>query len=191
MRIARWIAVCLVAACAHSAFAITRFEDVKAAYLPSDTLVLDRHGEVLQRVRTDNTVRRGQWVALQDVSPALRTALVLSEDKRFYEHSGVDWRAVSAAAWGNLWNNKTRGASTISMQLAGLLDDDLKRSAGGRSVVQKIAQTVSAQLLDAQWRKDQVLEAYLNLVPFRGEPFLPIIKGILRTGMATISLFVA
>jgi penicillin-binding protein 1C len=55
------------------------------------------------------------------------------------------------------------------MQLAGLLDEDLKRSAGGRSVVQKIKQTVSAQLLESGWRKDQILEAYLNLVPFRGE----------------------
>ena len=151
------------------ALATQTFNEVKAAYHPSDTLVLDRQGELLQRVRTDNSVRRGQWVALQDVSPALRTALVLSEDKRFYEHSGVDWRAVSAAAWGNLWNSKTRGASTITMQLAGLLDEDLKRSAGGRGVVQKIAQTVSAQLLENGWRKDQILEAYLNLVPFRGE----------------------
>ena len=150
-------------------FATPTFNEVKTNYTSSDTLILDRHGEVLQRVRTDNSVRKGAWVTLQDVSPALRTALVLSEDKRFYEHSGVDWRAVSAAAWGNLWNNKTRGASTITMQLAGLLDEDLKRSAGGRSVVQKIEQTVSAQLLENDWRKDQILEAYLNLVPFRGE----------------------
>ncbi len=145
------------------------FQEVKAGYQPSDTLVLDRQGEVLQRVRTNSSVRRGQWVALADISPALRSALVLSEDKRFYEHSGVDWRAVSAAAWANLWNSKTRGASTITMQLAGLLDEDLKRGAGGRSVLQKVGQTVSAQWLETQWRKDQVLEAYLNLVPFRGE----------------------
>ncbi len=124
---------------------------------------------MLHRLRTDATVRRGRWVALSDVSPALRTALVLSEDKRFYEHSGVDWRAVSSAAWGNLWNSKTRGASTITMQLAGLLDDDLKRGSGGRNVVQKIGQTVSAQLLERSWRKDQILEAYLNLVPLKGE----------------------
>ncbi len=131
--------------------------------------MLARDGEVLQRVRTDVSVRRGQWVALADMSPALRTALVLSEDKRFYEHSGVDWRAVSAAAWGNLWNSKTRGASTITMQLAGLLDDDLKAPTGGRSFTQKVGQTFSAQLLEQRWRKDQILEAYLNLVPFRGE----------------------
>ena len=73
-------------------------------------------------------------MALADVSPALRQALVLSEDKRFYEHSGVDWRAVGAAAWGNLWNEKTRGASTLTMQLAGLLDEDLRQGGSGRSL---------------------------------------------------------
>jgi len=162
-------ATLLIAACAHSAGAKTTFEQVKAGYKPSDTLLLDRQGEVLHRLRTDTSVRRGQWVALADVSPALRTALVLSEDKRFYEHSGVDWRAVSAAAWANLWNTKTRGASTITMQLAGLLDEDLKRSNSGRSVVQKLGQTMAAESLERGWRKDQILEAYLNLVPFRGE----------------------
>ncbi|HAJ11950.1 MAG TPA: penicillin-binding protein 1C, partial [Comamonadaceae bacterium] len=124
---------------------------------------------MVQRLRTDATVRRGQWVVLADVSPALRQALVLSEDKRFFEHSGVDWRAASAAAWGNLWNQRTRGASTLTMQLAGLLDGDWRQGPGGRTVVQKLGQTVAAQVLDRRWRKDQILEAYLNLVPFRGE----------------------
>jgi len=167
--LAALLPVWLFCAGTPSAFATASFAQVKAAYRPSDTLVLDRHGEVLQRVRTDSTVRKGQWTALSDVSPALRAALVQSEDKRFYEHSGVDWQAVSASAWANLWNSKTRGASTITMQLAGLLDEDLKRGADGRSVVQKIGQTASAQLLEIGWRKDQILEAYLNLVPFRGE----------------------
>jgi len=159
----------LVAACAHPAWAFVSFEEVKRDFRSSDTAVLDRNGELLQRVRTDPTVRRGQWTPLADVSPALRTAMVMSEDKRFYEHSGIDWRAVSAAAWGNLWNTRTRGASTITMQLSGLLDDDLRRAAGGRSFTQKIGQTVAAAQLERHWRKDQILEAYLNTVPFRGE----------------------
>ncbi|WP_370446708.1 penicillin-binding protein 1C [Rhodoferax sp. TS-BS-61-7] len=163
------VAIFLIAACAYSTGSAATFNEVKTSYQSSDTHILSREGELLHRLRTDATVRRGQWVALADVSPALRTALVLSEDKRFYEHSGVDWRAVSAAAWGNLWNTKTRGASTITMQLAGLLDEDLKRGNGGRSVVQKLGQTWSAQSLERGWRKDQILEAYLNLVPFRGE----------------------
>jgi penicillin-binding protein 1C len=163
------LALLLAGGASSPAWAVATFDEVKRDFKPSDTLVLDRSGEVLQRLRTDSAVRRGQWVALPDVSPALRTALVLSEDKRFYEHSGVDWRAVSAAAWGNLWNTKTRGASTISMQLAGLMDEDWRAGAGGRSLAQKVGQTVSAQVLEARWRKDQILEAYLNLVPFRGE----------------------
>ncbi len=163
------IASFLIAACAMPASAIPTYDEVRADFRPSDTIILSAEGEVLQRLRTDATVRRGQWVPLADVSPALRQALVLSEDKRFFEHSGVDWRAASAAAWGNLWNQRTRGASTITMQLAGLLDGDWRQGPGGRTVVQKLGQTVAAQVLDRRWRKDQILEAYLNLVPFRSE----------------------
>jgi penicillin-binding protein 1C len=154
---------------ATAAHALPGYDEVKAAHRSSDALILDRHGEVIQRLRLDKSVRRGPWVPLADISPALRTAMVLSEDKRFYEHSGVDWRAVSSAAWGNLWNQRTRGASTLTMQLAGLLEGDWAQQAGGRSVAQKLGQTVAAQVLDRRWRKDQILEAYLNLVPFRGE----------------------
>ncbi|MBV7455502.1 penicillin-binding protein 1C [Acidovorax sp. sif1233] len=164
-----WAVAALSAFLAAPAAAIATFEEVRADFRPSDTVLLSREGEVLQRLRTDTTVRRGQWVALADISPALRTALVLSEDKRFFEHSGVDWQAASAAAWGNLWNQRTRGASTITMQLAGLLDGDWRQGPGGRSVAQKLGQTVAAQVLDRRWRKDQILEAYLNLVPFRSE----------------------
>jgi penicillin-binding protein 1C len=148
---------------------IVSFDEVKREFRSSDTAVLDRNGELLQRVRTDATVRRGQWIALADVSPALRMAMVLSEDRRFYEHSGIDWRAVSSAAWGNLWNTRTRGASTITMQLSGLLDEDLRRANSGRTFTQKIGQTVAATQLERSWRKDQILETYLNTVPFRGE----------------------
>ncbi|WP_280187144.1 penicillin-binding protein 1C [Delftia sp. PS-11] len=159
----------LLSAGTGSAHALPGFAEVRQAHRSSETELLSREGEVLQRQRTDASVRRGDWVALADVSHALRTALVFSEDQRFYEHSGVDWAAVSAAAWGNLWNQRTRGASTITMQLAGLLDGDWRQGPGGRSVVQKLGQTVAAQVLDRRWRKDQILEAYLNLVPFRGE----------------------
>ncbi|RYY95614.1 MAG: penicillin-binding protein 1C, partial [Comamonadaceae bacterium] len=151
------------------AHAVPTFDEVRRDHQPSETLVLDRNGELLHRLRTDAAVRRGQWVALEDVSPALRTAMVVSEDKRFWAHSGVDWSAVSAAAWGRLWHQRTRGASTITMQLAGLVDGDWRQRGGGRTVTQKLGQAVAAQVLDHRWRKDQILEAYLNLVPFRGE----------------------
>jgi penicillin-binding protein 1C len=162
-------ATIFIACYAINTWAIGSFEQEKKVFTPSESLLLDRHGQVLHRLRTDTTVRRGQWVALADISPALRTAMVLSEDKRFYEHSGVDWRAVSAAAWGNVLNQRTRGASTLSMQLAGLLDEGPRKSNERRNMVGKTSQAVSATLLERSWRKDQILEAYLNLVPFRGE----------------------
>jgi len=164
-----WVLGLLVAGLALPALALPSFSEVKAAHLSSETQVLDRHGERLQRQRTDERVRLGEWVGLPEVSDALRLALVLSEDRRFYEHAGVDWQAVAAAAWGNLWNTRTRGASTLTMQLAGLLDGDLKAGAQGRSWTQKAGQAVWAQWLERRWRKDQILEAYLNRVPFRGE----------------------
>ena len=152
-----------------SAAALPTFLDVRGAYRTSETTFTDRHGEVVQVLRTDAAVRRLAWTALDEVSPALRTALVLSEDRRFYEHAGVDWQAVGAAAWGNLWNTRTRGASTITMQLAGLLDNDLRAVNAGRSLPQKLSQAATAVLLERTWKKDQILEAYLNLVGYRGE----------------------
>ncbi len=162
------LGVCLVAGHA-GAEELPSFAEVKASHEPSDMRILDRHGELIHRVRTNQGVRRGQWIALDAVSPALRQAILLSEDKRFYEHSGIDWRAVSSAAWGNLFNQKTRGASTLTMQLVGLLDDDLKSKKAGRTFTKKVEQSISAEWLERKWRKDQILEAYLNLAPFRGE----------------------
>ncbi|WP_051126573.1 penicillin-binding protein 1C [Pandoraea sp. SD6-2] len=151
------------------ASAVPSFDEVRQDWRASDWILLDRRGEPLQRLRADMQAQRGDWVTLAEVSPAFRQALIASEDKRFYEHSGVDWRGVAAAAWGNLWHSRTRGASTLTMQLAGLLDDDLRPSARNRSVTQKIGQAATAVWLEQRWRKDQILEAYLNLVPFRGE----------------------
>ncbi|NYT65000.1 penicillin-binding protein 1C [Alcaligenaceae bacterium] len=138
-------------------------------YRASDVLVQDRHGVLLDRVRTDFHSRRGDWLALDDVSPALQRAVILSEDKRFYQHGGVDWQAVAAAAWGNTVRGQHRGASTISMQLVGLLNQDLRRLPSGRSFLQKIDQVWQTQDLELVWTKPQILEAYLNLAAFRGE----------------------
>ncbi|MBX3622399.1 MAG: penicillin-binding protein 1C [Rhizobacter sp.] len=163
------LAALALAVSAGAAGAVPSFAEVKAAWRPSDVTLLDRRGTPLQTLRVDKSVRRLAWVPLAEVSPALLHAIVLSEDKRFYAHSGIDWSAVAQSAWANLWNTRTRGASTLTMQLAGLLDDDLARPAGGRSVAQKLGQAYSATRLDAQWKKSEILEAYLNRVPFRGE----------------------
>ncbi|MDE2614402.1 MAG: transglycosylase domain-containing protein, partial [Burkholderiales bacterium] len=124
--------------------AVPSFDAVRAAHRASDVALLDRHGTPLQTLRVDATRRRGPWLALADVSPALREALLLSEDRRFWEHGGVDWRALAAGAWAAAWNTRTRGASTLTMQLAALLDAGLARPEGGRSLGGKLAQMAAA-----------------------------------------------
>ena len=150
------------------ALALPEFAEVKASYVPSDAILLARDGQPLHRLRLDKTVRRLPWTPLAEISPALIHAVIVSEDKRFLEHDGIDWQAAGKAAWSNFWGSKTRGASTLSMQLVGLLDEDGQRQ-GRRSIFGKITQSTAALRLEGFWNKQQIIEAYLNLVSFRGE----------------------
>jgi penicillin-binding protein 1C len=150
--------------------ALPSFDQSRAQWQSSDATLLDRHGEPLQRMRVDNQARRLQWVPLPEVSHALQRLLIRSEDQRFFEHAGVDWQAMAKAAQqlGTGASGK-RGASTLTMQLAGLLDASLERPATGRGPLQKTAQALAALKLERQWSKAEILEAYLNYAPFRGE----------------------
>ena len=167
------LAVCAGAApVAQAVQPIPAFADVKAAARPSVAVLLAHDGTPLAERRLDMHVRRLEWVGLTSLSPALKEALLAAEDKRFYEHSGVDWRAFAGSIWHNLWYDRKRGASTLSMQLAGLLDPELALGRDGaprRSISQKWDQAFAAQALEARWTKEQILEAYLNLAPFRGD----------------------
>lgn len=148
--------------------ALPAFEHLRQAYRSSDVRILDRRGQLLQRVRQDFQGRRGDWLRLDEVSPALITAVLASEDKRFASHHGVDLQAMAGAAWQWLGGGPRRGASTLTMQLAGMLDVSL-RASGTRTVSQKLRQVVQAWALERRWSKDEIFEAYLNLAPFRGE----------------------
>ena len=162
----------LLAAAAASAYALPGYREVRQEWRSSEAWLLDRNGRELQRLRLDDSARRYAWVSVDQVSPALKEALLASEDQRFYEHEGVDWKAAFKAAvgnLGNLGNANVRGASTLTMQLAGMLDPELKRDNAPRSFSQKVRQTRAALALEASWKKDEILEAYLNLVDFRGE----------------------
>jgi len=150
-------------------YALPTFEDVKKSYKKSDAVLLDRHGVVIHELRVDAKGRRLDWKALKDISPALITAVLHTEDKRFYEHHGVDWKAAGAAAIKNIFSNTQRGASTISMQVSAMLDKELRPKLKKRSIGQKWDQMQAARELEGSWKKDDILDAYLNLVTFRGE----------------------
>jgi penicillin-binding protein 1C len=154
---------------ALAAAAVPAPEQVRAAWQPSEARLLDRNGTLIDSVRVDLRARRGNWIALGDISPALGAAVLQAEDQRFLQHGGIDLRAAGQAAWDNLFRQRPRGASTITMQLAGLLDTELRASRAGRSWQQKFDQALAAREIEAGWSKGQILEAYLNLVSFRGE----------------------
>ncbi len=164
--------------------ALPSFSEVRSAYTESDAVLLARDGRPLSSRRIDMTQRRLPWTRIEDVSPPLLRALLASEDRKFYAHAGVDWGAAAASAWRNLWTTRTRGASTLSMQLVGLLDEFASENAqrhGRRNVPQKLSQAAGALWLEQRWTKDEILEAYLNLAGYRGEA-----QGI---AAATSSLF--
>ncbi|MBI4537690.1 MAG: penicillin-binding protein 1C [candidate division NC10 bacterium] len=145
------------------------FSEVRAAHRSSEAQVLDRRGAVLHELRLDRSIRRLPWVGLSDISPALQAAVIASEDRRFSRHGGVDLTALVGAAARAVVGSPRRGASTISMQVATLLDPRLKRGSGPRALWQKWRQMRYAWRLESQWSKAEILEAYLNRVTFRSE----------------------
>ena len=162
-------AALLTAAARDPGIPIPAFQGIMQSYRRTDALLLDRRGRVIQQVRVSHTGRRVEWVALRDVSPAAQVAILHAEDQRFYEHHGVDWWAVGSALIGGLSGRPVRGASTISMQLVALLDQDLQGKGERKSLGGKWKQMRTALALEADWSKAEILEAYLNLVTFRGE----------------------
>ncbi len=154
---------------------VPKFAEVKARAFPSEAILYDRHHEVIHEQRINSRFRQLPWISLDAISPIFKKAVILSEDHRFGDHSGVDWIAVLSSTAGNVLsrfqNNKIRGASTITMQLVALLDQDLSppKSRRRKGIFQKWRQIQAAEELEKTWTKKEILEAYFNLVPFRSE----------------------
>lgn len=103
-------------------------------------------------------------IPLSQVSPAVIQTFLAAEDSRFYDHSGVDYPAAARAFKQNLLHGRIiSGASTITMQLAGLTEPYAPRS-----FTRKFRQTLKARRLEQLYPKDRLLNEYLNRVPFGG-----------------------
>ncbi len=102
------------------------------------------------------------YTKIEKISPLMVASLVAIEDRRFYEHSGVDWKGIARALTGNLSAGGTeQGASTLTMQLARklFLTDE-------RTYSRKVREAVLASRMDEKLSKDKILEIYLNEVYF-------------------------
>ena len=125
--------------------------------------VLDRDGTLLRAY----TNKAGQWrlkADLDAIDPEFLDILLTYEDKRFWTHAGVDPSAILRASWQLLSNGRIiSGASTISMQLARLLEPREKRTFKA-----KFWQMLRALQLEERMSKREILTAYLTLAPYGG-----------------------
>ncbi len=126
--------VCLPVRLLPRAPDLPSFDEVRMNFSGSESILLDRHGEIIHELRTDRGRRRLEWVPLDRVSPALREAVVQAEDRRFTRHRGVDLLSIGAALFEAAASDSLRGASTITMQLAGMLDGGIQPKKGRRSL---------------------------------------------------------
>ena len=122
----------------------------------------DRHGQLLgARLSPDEKWRFAS--RLEDVSPYLVTALLEFEDKRFFQHAGIDVYALARAVWQNLTRGRVvSGASTITMQVARLLSPTRRYG----TLVGKLVQMGRALQLEWRLSKQEILELYFNLAPY-------------------------
>jgi penicillin-binding protein 1C len=127
---------------------------------PTSRAVYDVNGRLLRlTLAADDKYRL--WTPLPSISPELVEAVLLHEDRWFYAHPGVNPLAIARAA-ARTWSGGVRqGGSTITMQLARLIDRRNTRSAWG-----KLRQIARALELEAMYSKRDILEAYLNLAPY-------------------------
>src|SRR5580692_3967466 len=116
------------------------FANVRALWHPSDAQLLDRNGDPVHELRIDRNGRRFAWTPLDQISPALTQAIVTSEDHRFWSHHGVDAIALTTSAARAVVGGKSRGASTITMQLASLIDPSLGKSRARKTILRKFRQ---------------------------------------------------
>ena len=131
--------------------------------LPSySTIITDNKGQVIHAFLTKDE----QWrmkTELDEISPLLKKTIVEKEDKYFYYHPGINPVAMTRAFINNVFTGKrTSGASTVTMQVARMLQPKK------RTVFNKFSEMFRALQLEVKYSKTEILQLYLNLVPYGG-----------------------
>lgn len=121
---------------------------------------LDRHGQPLSAT-FDNPLNLHDQLPLHEIPPLLQRAFIVSEDRRFYHHHGGDWLARGHALTQNLMAlRQVRGASTISEQVVRILHPR------PRTLWSRWLEGLEAKELEKRFTKNDILEFYLNQVPY-------------------------
>jgi penicillin-binding protein 1A len=134
-------------------------DSLKQARVARPTVVLAADGHEL----TSFDQGLQERVKLSQISPHVINALIATEDHRFYQHHGVDFTGIGAALLASL-HGDARGGSTITQQLArNMFPEEIGRS---RSLNRKLKELITALKIEHTYTKNEILEMYLNTVPF-------------------------
>ena len=131
-------------------------------HLPGvNSTILDAHGNQLARVAsTENRIPE----PASRISPWLVRATIAIEDRRFYQHGGVDYLATLRALWADMTAGQiVQGGSTIEQQLAKLLYLN-----DSQTLTRKVQEAVIANQIADRWSRSRILTTYLNVVPYGG-----------------------
>jgi penicillin-binding protein 1C len=124
------------------------------------TIVTDDKGELINAFLTKDDKWRMK-TELYEISPLLKKTIIQKEDQYFYYHPGINLMSAGRAAFNNLAKGqRTSGASTITMQVARALE---RRP---RTIGTKLIETFRAFQLEWKYSKEEILQLYLNLVPY-------------------------
>ena len=127
---------------------------------PNSVEFLDRHGRSLREVR-DGESGFARHVTYAEIPQPLIHATLAAEDKRFWQHPGVDWRATARAAWGLArYRRVVSGGSTVTMQLIKLAEPR------PRTFRTKLIEAAQALRLEQVWDKQRILSEYLNRLEY-------------------------
>lgn len=133
--------------------------DIRKAKTEQPAQLVSADGRLLAEYKWVNR----EWVALEDIAPSVKDALIATEDHRFYDHFGLDWRRTGSALIRTLGGDK-QGGSTITQQLArNLYPEDIGRAP---TLTRKLKEAITALKIEVLYSKDEILETYLNTVPF-------------------------
>ncbi|MEN9903523.1 MAG: hypothetical protein RLZZ555_88 [Pseudomonadota bacterium] len=133
--------------------------DIRKAATEQPARVMSADGRLLVEFKRSNRV----WVELKDIAPAVTEALIATEDHRFYDHFGMDWRRTASSAL-HTFGGDRQGGSTLTQQLArNLYPEEIGRAP---TLTRKLKEAITAFKLEAVYSKDEILETYLNTVPF-------------------------
>ena len=131
--------------------------------LSPSTVVLDRNGEWLRAFTSSDDMWRFPETSLDVVSPQLKTAMLIYEDRWFYYHWGINPVSLVKAAVDNLKAGEiVRGGSTITMQLARLMEPK------DRTLLNKFIEMFRAVQLELSYTKSEILMFYFNMLPYGG-----------------------